>query len=192
MKRKIIYSLLIVLSLLLITGCKKEEYKEYNIEIKVKDYGVIKATLYEEIAPITVNNFVKLVNEKFYDGLTFHRIMDGFMIQGGDPEGTGNGGSDQTIRGEFALNGYENKLSHTRGVISMARSKSFNSASSQFFIVQEDSTYLDGKYAAFGKVTEGMEVVDKIVKKAKPTDDNGTIKKKEQPVIEYIKIIDQE
>ncbi len=190
MKRKILYGLLIVLSLLLITGCKKEEYKEYNIEIKVKDYGTIYATLYEEIAPITVNNFVKLVNEKFYDGLTFHRIMDGFMIQGGDPEGTGNGGSDETIRGEFALNGYENKLSHTRGVISMARSKSFNSASSQFFIVQSDSTHLDGQYAAFGKVTEGMEVVDKICKKAKPTDDNGTIKKKEQPIIESIKIVD--
>lgn len=192
MRRKIFYGLLVLLSLLLVTGCEKKEYKEYNIEIKVKDYGVIKATLYEEVAPITVRNFVKLVEEKFYDGLTFHRIIEGFMIQGGDPEGTGDGGSGETIRGEFALNGVENKLSHTRGVISMARGSKFNSASSQFFIMQEDNTSLDGKYAAFGKVYEGMEVVDKICKKAKPTDDNGTIKKKEQPVIEYIKIIDQE
>ncbi len=190
MKRKIIFGLLIILSLLLLPGCGKK-YKEYNIEIKVKDYGVIKATLYEETAPITVQNFVYLVENGFYDGLTFHRIMDGFMIQGGDPEGTGNGGSAVKIKGEFSANGVKNNLSHTRGVISMARGKNMNSASSQFFIVQTDSTFLDGQYAAFGKVTEGMGIVDKICKDAKPTDNNGTITKEEQPIIESIKIIGQ-
>ena len=190
MKRKILFGLLMILSLLLITGCGKK-YKEYNIEINVKDYGVIKATLYEETAPITVQNFVYLVEKGFYDGLTFHRIMDGFMIQGGDPEGNGSGGSSVKIKGEFSANGVKNNLSHTRGVISMARGKNMNSASSQFFIVQTDSTFLDGKYAAFGKVTEGMGIVDKICKDAKPTDDNGTIPKEEQPIIESIKIIGQ-
>ena len=132
-----------------------------------------------------------MVNEKFYDGLTFHRIIDGFMIQGGDPEGTGFGGSEETIKGEFLANGVENNISHVRGTISMARSDDFNSASSQFFIVHEDSIEsLDNYYAGFGHVTSGMEVVDSICKKAKPTDDNGTIKKEEQPVIEYIKVID--
>lgn len=154
--------------------------------IDVKDYGKITVELKSDIAPITVGNFKKLVSEHFYDGLTFHRIMEGFMIQGGDPLGNGTGGSDETIVGEFSQNGFENTLSHTRGVISMARSNDPNSASSQFFIVHEDSTFLDGQYASFGVVTDGMDVVDKIAKDAKPTDNNGTITASEQPVINSI------
>lgn len=154
--------------------------------IDVKDYGKITIELKPEIAPITVENFKKLVSEHFYDGLTFHRIMEGFMIQGGDPLGNGTGGSDETIKGEFSQNGFENKLSHTRGVISMARSIDPDSASSQFFIVHQDSTFLDGQYAAFGVVTDGMDVVDKIAEDAKPTDSNGTITASEQPVINSI------
>ena len=147
-------------------------------------------TLYANDAPITCENFEKLVKEKFYDGLTFHRIIDGFMIQGGDPEGTGRGGSDETIKGEFSENGVKNDISHERGVISMARSSDPDSASSQFFIVQSDSTYLDGQYAAFGHVTEGMDIVDQICKAAKPTDNNGTISADEQPVMTSVTIID--
>lgn len=154
--------------------------------IDVQDYGKITIELKPDIAPITVGNFKKLVSEHFYDGLTFHRIMEGFMIQGGDPLGNGTGGSDETIVGEFSQNGFENTLSHTRGVISMARSNDPNSASSQFFIVHEDSTFLDGQYASFGVVTDGMDVVDKIAKDAKPTDNNGTITASEQPVINSI------
>ena len=118
--------------------------------------------LYPEYAPQTVENFVELANEHFYDGLIFHRVIKNFMIQGGDPLGTGFGGSDRKIKGEFAANGVNNPLRHERGVISMARSQSPNSASSQFFIVHKDSPHLDGQYAAFGKVTEGMEVIDAI------------------------------
>ena len=162
----------------------------HDVEIKVKDYGTIDVQLDADTAPITVTNFIKLVQENFYDGLTFHRIMDGFMIQGGDPLGNGTGGSDQTIKGEFKNNKVENNISHKRGVISMARSSDPDSASSQFFIVQTDSTFLDGDYAAFGEVTSGMDVVDAICKDAKPTDDNGTISADQQPVIEYIKVLD--
>ncbi|MEG0710241.1 MAG: peptidylprolyl isomerase, partial [Longicatena sp.] len=126
----------------------------------------------------------------FYDGLTFHRVIDGFMIQGGDPKGNGTGGSDKTIKGEFKNNGVNNDIKHSRGVISMARSSSMDSASSQFFIMHKDANHLDGDYAAFGKVSEGMEVVDAIVAKVKPTDNNGTVVKAEQPVIETIKVID--
>ena len=162
----------------------------HHAEIEVKDYGTIKVELDADTAPISVTNFVKLAQEHFYDGLTFHRIIDGFMIQGGDPEGTGRGGSDETIKGEFSSNGVENNISHERGVISMARSSNPDSASSQFFIVQSDSTYLDGDYAAFGHVTEGMEIVDQICKDAKPTDNNGTIPADEQPVITSVTITD--
>ena len=122
----------------------------------------INIELYPEHAPKTVANFEKLVKDGFYDGLIFHRVIAGFMIQGGDPTGTGYSGSDETIKGEFLANGVMNKLSHTRGVISMARSQNPNSASSQFFICHEDATFLDGNYAAFGKVVSGMEVVDEI------------------------------
>lgn len=163
---------------------------KHHAEIVIKDYGQIDVELDADAAPVTVTNFVKLVQEGFYDGLTFHRIMDGFMMQGGDPLGNGTGGSEETIKGEFSENGVKNDLSHTRGAISMARSSAMDSASSQFFIVQTDSTFLDGQYAAFGYVTEGMDIVDQICKEAEPTDDNGTIPSGEQPVIETIKIID--
>ena len=163
----------------------------HHAQINVKDYGEIQVELDADTAPVTVTNFVKLAQEGFYDGLTFHRIMDGFMVQGGDPLGNGTGGSDENIKGEFSNNGVENNISHTRGVISMARAMDDpDSASSQFFIVHEDSTFLDGDYAGFGHVTEGMDVVDAICKDAKPTDDNGTIKPEEQPVIESITIVD--
>lgn len=163
---------------------------KHHAKIKVKDYGTIEVELDGDTAPITVANFIKLVNEKFYDGLTFHRIISGFMIQGGDPLGDGTGGSDETIKGEFSSNGVENNISHKRGVISMARSSDPDSASSQFFIMHQDSTYLDGEYAAFGKVTKGMKVVDKICEDATPTDGNGTIEKADQPVIESIRMVD--
>ena len=163
---------------------------KHHAKIKVKDYGTIEVELDGDTAPITVANFIKLVNEKFYDGLTFHRIMSGFMIQGGDPLGNGTGGSDETIKGEFSSNGVENNISHKRGVISMARSSDPDSASSQFFIMHQDSTYLDGEYAAFGQVTKGMKVVDKICEDATPTDGNGTIEKADQPVIESIRMVD--
>lgn len=161
-----------------------------TVEIDVKSYGKIKLVLDPTYAPISVQNFLNLVNEGFYDGLTFHRIMEGFMIQGGDPQGTGMGGSDITIKGEFSSNGVENPMSHKRGVISMARSNAPDSASSQFFIVHQDSTFLDGNYAAFGMVTEGMDVVDEIATTAKPTDSNGTIPAANQPVITSVKIVE--
>ena len=196
--KKIKKLLIITLILIAAVGCNKKENKmdnkylsgKINVLMQVKDYGDVKIELDADTAPITVTNFVKLVKNKFYDGLTFHRIMDGFMIQGGDPNGDGTGGSDETIKGEFEANGVKNNISHKRGVISMARSMNNDSASSQFFIVQQDSTFLDKQYAAFGHVTSGMDVVDKIAKDANPTDDNGTIPKNEQPVINYIKVID--
>lgn len=161
------------------------------VTITMEDGRIMRGELYPEKAPNTVNNFISLANKGFYDGLTFHRIIDGFMIQGGDPEGTGMGGSDETIKGEFSANGVENNLSHTRGAISMARnSVSMDSASSQFFIVQSDSTYLDGQYACFGYVTSGMDIVDQICKDAQPTDGNGTIPAAEQPVITAVRVID--
>lgn len=137
------------------------------VQIEMDNGGIIKIELYPEKAPKTVANFEKLVKEGFYDGLIFHRVIKGFMIQGGDPEGTGCGGSKETIVGEFAQNGFlKNDLSHERGVISMARTSFPNSASSQFFIVHEDALFIDGQYAAFGKVTEGMDVVDEIAESA--------------------------
>lgn len=161
---------------------------EYTAVIEIESYGTVTVALDETAAPETVKNFVSLAREGFYDGLTFHRIISGFMIQGGDPNGDGTGGSDETIKGEFAENGVENHLSHTRGAISMARSNDYDSASSQFFIVHEDSTYLDGSYAAFGYVTDGMEVVDAICAAAEPIDNNGLIAAEEQPVILSIQI----
>ena len=161
-----------------------------HAEITVKDYGTIKLELDEGTAPITVANFIKLANDGFYNGLTFHRIMDGFMIQGGDPDGNGTGGAKDKIKGEFAKNGVNNPISHVKGVISMARSNNPDSASSQFFITVADSTLLDGSYAAFGRVTEGMEIAEQIAKDAKPVDNNGTIPPDQQPVIESIAITD--
>lgn len=163
---------------------------KHHVEIEVKDYGTIKVELYADIAPITVTNFINLAQEGFYDGLTFHRIISGFMIQGGDPEGTGMGGSDKTIKGEFSSNGVENSLSHKRGVISMARSSDPDSASSQFFIMHQDGLYLDGEYAAFGEVTEGIEIVDKICEDTPVLDDNGTVESGKQPQIAKVEVID--
>jgi len=164
---------------------------KHYVEMKVKDYGTIKLELDADTAPITVTNFINLVNDKFYDGITFHRIIDGFMVQGGDPEGTGYGGSNKTIKGEFLANGVENNIHHERGVISMARSSnSYDSASSQFFIMHDDNSDLDGLYAAFGKVISGISVVDKIAK-VKVEDDNGTVLSKNQPVIESIRVINE-
>ncbi|MDD4772595.1 MAG: peptidylprolyl isomerase [Eubacteriales bacterium] len=140
------------------------------IQIEMENGDIIKLELYPDIAPKTTANFEKLVSEGFYNGLTFHRVISGFMIQGGDPLGNGTGGSKDNITGEFNANGYDNALSHTRGVISMARSQSFNSASSQFFIMHADGKFLDGQYAAFGKVVEGIEAVDKIAAKKTKND----------------------
>lgn len=188
----VIIVLLLVINILVNNKKEKNDMKDlltgkHYVEMKVKDYGTIELELDSDVAPITVTNFINLVNSKFYDGLTFHRIIDGFMIQGGDPLGNGTGGSSKTIKGEFSENGVKNSISHVRGVISMARSSDYNSASSQFFIVQKDTTSLDGQYAAFGKVISGMDVVDKIAK-VKVEDDNGTVSKENQPVIESIRV----
>lgn len=163
---------------------------KHHVEITVKDKGVIAVELDADTAPITVTNFVELANSGFYDGLTFHRIIEGFMIQGGDPKGNGTGGSDKNIKGEFAANGIKNDISHERGVISMARSSAYNSASSQFFIMHKTSTHLDGQYAAFGHVTSGMDIVDDLAENTPVSDSNGTVLKANQPVIESIKVID--
>ncbi len=132
------------------------------VTITMENGDVMKAELYPEIAPITVNNFISLIQKGFYDGLIFHRVIKGFMIQGGDPQGTGMGGPGYSIRGEFAQNGYPNSLKHTKGVLSMARSMAPNSAGSQFFIMHAPAPHLDGSYAAFGQVIEGLDVIDKI------------------------------
>lgn len=161
---------------------------EKNIKAKItmENGGAIELELYPHIAPITVENFVSLAGSGFYDGLIFHRVISGFMIQGGDPLGNGMGGSDKNIKGEFAANGVANSLSHKRGVISMARSQNFNSASSQFFIMHADGEFLDGQYAAFGKVTSGIETVDAIAEV--PTDRND--RPYEEQKIKTIEIID--
>ena len=155
----------------------------------MEGYGTIKLELDGNAAPITVANFEKLANSGFYDGLTFHRIIEGFMMQGGDPEGSGFGGSGENIKGEFRSNGVPNNLSHTRGAISMARSKLYDSASSQFFIVHQDaSRSLDGDYACFGYVTEGMDIVDSICAAANPTDNNGKIAVNKRPRMERVRV----
>ena len=161
-----------------------------HIEINVKNYGTIAVALDAKAAPITVANFLQLVESGFYNGLTFHRIISGFMIQGGDPNGNGTGGSSKTIKGEFTANGVNNSLSNTRGAIAMARLPNDNdSATSQFFIVQQDSTTLDGQYAVFGYVTSGMDIVDKICENTPVQDTNGTVLAKDQPVITSIKVL---
>ena len=221
MKRLISIILMAALLSLCLTGCgdtrenadkstakttKKESFAEkkdadtsnsqyltgkHHAEIVIAEYGKLELELDADVAPITVTNFVNLVKKGFYNGLTFHRIMSGFMIQGGDPNGDGTGGSEETIKGEFKSNGVENTMSHKRGVISMARTQNDpDSASSQFFIVQADSDFLDGDYAAFGKVTAGMEIVDKICQSVQPIDNNGTVPADQQPKITAIKVID--
>ena len=197
MKQKAWTALLLCAGLILsLAGCGGSQYGDYTTEvavthyaeIQVEDYGTITLALDGQAAPETVANFVSLAEEGFYDGLTFHRIIEGFVIQGGDPNGDGTGGSDTEIKGEFRDNKFDNPLSHVRGAVSMARSQKYNSASSQFFIVHQDSTDLDGAYAVFGYVTEGMEVVDTIVADAQPTDRNGSILPEDQPVITTIKV----
>ena len=187
--------LAVLFAVTLLTGCTApaEETDVPHTEpcwadITIQDYGTVTVELDPDAAPITVANFVSLAESGFYDGLTFHRIMAGFMMQGGDPDGNGRGGSGTTIKGEFAKNGVDNPLSHTRGTISMARSNAYDSASSQFFIMHQDYTGLDGSYAAFGHVTEGMDVVDAVCEDARPTDNNGTIPAEQQPVITSIVI----
>lgn len=221
MKRLISIILMAALLSLCLTGCgdtrenadkstakttKKESFAEkkdagtsnsqyltgkHHTEIVIAEYGKLELELDADVAPITVTNFVNLAKKGFYNGLTFHRIMSGFMIQGGDPNGDGTGGSEETIKGEFKSNGIENTMSHKRGVISMARTQNDpDSASSQFFIVQADSDFLDGDYAAFGKVTAGMDIVDKICQSVQPIDNNGTVPADQQPKITAIKVID--
>ena len=188
--------LLAALALLLgiLTACGSGNSDElsgkHHVEIVIRDYGTIAVELDADAAPITVANFLKLAKSGFYDGLTFHRIINGFMMQGGDPEGTGMGGSSEKIKGEFSANGVKNDLSHTRGAISMARSQAMDSASSQFFIVHQDSTFLDGQYACFGYVTDGMDVVDAICETVPVVDNNGTVQDGHQPVMETIRVID--
>lgn len=203
--KKIFKIAMVMLLVLTLAGCgsssdenKKDASSKNNdllsgnhhAVIDVKDYGIIKVELNADEAPITVTNFVKLAKEGFYDGLTFHRIIDGFMIQGGDPEGNGTGGSDETIKGEFSANEVDNILKHTRGAISMARSQDYDSASSQFFIVHQTAESLDGQYAVFGYVYEGIDVVDKIATSVPVTDNNGTVEAANQPVINSVKITD--
>lgn len=159
-----------------------------RVKIEMENGNIILIVLSNSDTPITINNFKKLVNEHFYDGLIFHRVIEDFMIQGGDPTGTGMGGSEETIKGEFSSNGVTNNLSHTRGVVSMARSSELNSASSQFFIVHQDSTYLDGAYASFGKVFAGMDAVDAIAKVEVDPDYNKPLVDQKIKTIRFINI----
>ena len=202
-KRYVLLSTIILCLGIIMNGCGKKAPTDsssqssellsgkHHISIEVSNYGTIKAELDADAAPITVTNFINLANSGFYDGLTFHRVIDGFMIQGGDPEGNGTGGSTEKIKGEFSNNGIDNNISHTRGTISMARSSAYNSASSQFFIMHKDTTCLDGQYAAFGTVNDAMDIVDKIYKDCTDTNQNGVITdKSKQPVITKISVID--
>ena len=164
---------------------------KHYVQIEIANYGTIIAELDADMAPITVTNFVGLVYQGFYNGLTFHRIISGFMIQGGDPMGNGTGGSGQNIKGEFTSNGVNNTIAHERGVLSMARSSAPDSASSQFFIMHQAASHLNGSYAAFGHVLSGMEVVDAICANTPVTDSNGTVAAANQPVITAITVIDK-
>lgn len=191
MKKIISLILSVCLSACLFVGCSEATENPPLKDIPAK-VGTVIVKLDPEAAPITVDNFVTLAKSGFYDGLTFHRIIKDFMMQGGDPQGTGGGGASTNIKGEFSANGVDNPLSHTRGTISMARNGySMDSASSQFFIVHKDSFYLDGKYAAFGHVTEGMDIVDKICEEALNTDDNGSVPDGRRPFIKTMKIVEE-
>ncbi len=205
-KLKTILAILMSVSLMMLAGCgggeqssseteapeetQTESVGIHHAEIEIADYGTVTVELDGDTAPVTVQNFMDLANSGFYDGLTFHRIIDGFMIQGGDPNGDGTGGSGTNIPGEFSANGYENNIAHVKGVISMARAQDPDSASSQFFIMVEDAPHLDGQYAAFGHVTSGQDIVDKIAADAQPLDGNGTVAPEDQPVITAVRIID--
>lgn len=199
MMKKILTLLLAFCCLVsLLCACKGKDAEEdspylsglHHVEIEIEDHGTISLELDADTAPISVTNFIQLAQDGFYDGLTFHRIIDGFMIQGGDPRGDGSGGSQYPIRGEFAANGVENNIDHVRGVISMARANDYNSGSSQFFIVHEDSPHLNGGYAAFGWVTEGIEIVDEICANTPVVDGNGSVLPKDQPVITTVRVVD--
>lgn len=189
--KKILALLLAILCLTpVLSSCGEDAIPERPVvEMKVKNFGTIRLELRHDQAPLTVENFLSLTEKGFYDGLTFHRIVQNFMIQGGDPKGNGTGGSEKTIKGEFLKNGVNNTLTHTRGTISMARSQAYDSASSQFFICNADSTFLDGNYAAFGYVTEGMEVVDAITEYARALGYTESVPKADQPIIESIRRI---
>lgn len=188
--KKILALLLALLCLVpALSSCKDAIPERPVVEMKVKNFGTIRLELRHDKAPLTVENFLSLTEKGFYDGLTFHRIVQNFMIQGGDPKGNGTGGSEKTIKGEFLKNGVNNTLTHTRGTISMARSPAYDSASSQFFICNADSTFLDGNYAAFGYVTEGMEVVDAITEYARALGYTESVPKADQPIIESIRRI---
>lgn len=189
--KKILALLLALLCLApVLSSCGEDAIPERPVvEMKVKNFGTIRLELRHDQAPLTVENFLSLTEKGFYDGLTFHRIVQNFMIQGGDPKGNGTGGSEKTIKGEFLKNGVNNTLTHTRGTISMARSPAYDSASSQFFICNADSTFLDGNYAAFGYVTEGMEVVDAITEYARALGYTESVPKADQPIIESVRRI---
>ncbi len=190
MKRIITLLLSLVMVSICFAGCtggSGDNGEPVVVEITMENGGVIRLELYPDVAPITVENFTKLADEGFYDGLIFHRVIENFMIQGGDPTGTCMGGSGKNIKGEFLVNGVQNNISHVRGVISMARSRSYDSASSQFFIVHADSTYLDGQYAAFGRVVEGMEVVDAIASTKTNSDDRPLVNQ----VIKTIRTVEE-
>lgn len=194
--KKLLIVVATLVMLFSLTGCggkdKDDNTNKIFVNMDVKNYGTIELELYPDIAPVTVDNFVSLVKTGFYNGLTFHRIIDGFMIQGGDPLGNGTGGSSKAIKGEFKANNYQNDLKHERGVISMARGpRDYNSARSQFFIVQTTYPSLDGYYASFGRVIKGMDIVDKICKETKVEDSNGKTLKENQPVITKVYIVDE-
>lgn len=184
----------------LMTGCSAKtdgdstvqtDAAESNADAQTADAIII--TLRPDVAPITCENFENLVEQGFYNGLTFHRVVDDFMAQGGDPQGTGSGGSDQTIKGEFSANGVDNTLSHQRGVVSMARSSAYDSASSQFFICYTDCSFLDGSYAAFGEVTQGMEIVDDFLKVERVTGGDGAISSPTKPIVmETVEMIEDD
>ena len=192
MKKKLLTILFIFVSLLTLTSCgtkKKNVFEKIKkIAIEIQNYGTIRLDLYPDVAPVTVENFINLVNEHYYDGLTFHRILNGYMMQGGANDGTKR--EVKKIKGEFLANGFDNPLKHERGVISMARSTDYNSASSQFFIVHKTTPSFDGNYAAFGKVTEGIGIVDKICENTPISNSNGIVLKEYQPVIKTIYVIE--
>lgn len=191
MKKAVSIVMSAVLILLCFASCGSKGMKgTHHVEMVIKNYGTVKIELYGDQAPLTVENFVNLCNKGFYDGLTFHRYVKDFVLQGGDPEGTGLGGCESSVKGEFSANGVKNTIKHKKGVISMARNQfDFNSASSQFFICLKNSCSddLDGQYAAFGKITEGMDIIDKLCADLTESD---CLPKDQQPVIETIKVID--
>ena len=200
MKKTAFVVLLLLLCLALLAGCGKKEGAKatespylsglHHVELVIRDYGTIYLELDADAAPISVTNFINLAKNGFYDGLTFHRIIEGFMMQGGGFDEKGNQKEADPIKGEFSANGVENPIKHERGVISMARANSYNSGSAQFFIVHETSPHLDGAYAAFGHVTEGMDIVDEICENTPVTDGNGSVALKNRPIIETVKVVD--